>query len=103
MLLSRPLGPGLERLKANALCSQRSRIMGHHFFITASSSVTSIGIFLHSHDGHPTASINATAGSPPKPANALSERNLSSALSHPTKPTLFAKPKSGLETLQLMP
>src|SRR5229473_1839150 len=41
--LRRALGPGLERLKANALCSQRSRIMGHHFFITASSSVTSIG------------------------------------------------------------
>src|SRR5229473_2519728 len=41
--LKRALGPGLERLKANALCSQRSRIMGHHFFITASSSVTSIG------------------------------------------------------------
>jgi hypothetical protein len=29
--------------------------------------------FLHSHDGHTTASINATAGLPPKPANALSE------------------------------
>ena len=35
ILLKRPLGPGLERLKANALCSQRSLIMGHHFFITS--------------------------------------------------------------------
>jgi hypothetical protein len=39
---------------------------GAYFFITASSSVTSFGIF-HSHDGHATASINATAGSPPRP------------------------------------
>jgi hypothetical protein len=54
--------------------------------------------FLHSHDGHTTASINATAGSPPKPANALG-----SDLSKASSPILFAKPKSGLETFQLMP
>jgi hypothetical protein len=44
--------------------------------------------FLHSHEGHPTASLNATAGSPPKPANALWEVTFK-ALSHPTKPNPF--------------
>jgi hypothetical protein len=46
------------------------------------------------HDGHMTASINASTGSPPKPANAFSEVTVQNmGLSHPTKPTLFAKTK----------
>lgn len=52
--------------------SQRSRIMGtifHHGVFYGDE----LWKLLHSHDGHATASINATAGSPPKPANALSE------------------------------
>jgi len=102
MLLRRPLGPGLERLKANALCSQRSRIIGHHFFITASSSVTSIGIFsIHMTGIRRRLSMRPLARR--QSQRTLSRKQPSRTLSHPTKPTLFAKPKSGLETFQLMP
>jgi hypothetical protein len=53
---------------------------------------------------HMTASINAIAGSPPKPANALSEVTFQvRVLSPPTNPTVLREPKSGLETLQLTP
>ena len=60
--------------------------------------------FLHSHDGHMTASINATCWLAAK----ASERSLGGDLSNKgfvtsDQPTLFAKPKSGLKTFQLMP
>jgi len=58
--------------------------------------------FLRSHDGHTTASINATAGLPPKPANALSEATFKAFVAS-DQPTLFAKPKSGLKTFQQTP
>jgi hypothetical protein len=58
--------------------------------------------FLRSHDGHTTASINATAGLPPKPANALSEATFKAIVAS-DQPTLFAKPKSGLKTFQQTP
>jgi hypothetical protein len=64
MFLTRALGPGLERLKAKVLSSQRRRIIGHHFFITASSSVTNIGI-LHSRGDGMTVFIDAHAISSP--------------------------------------
>jgi hypothetical protein len=50
MFLKRAARPGLERLYANGLASQRSRIMGHHFFMTASCSVKSMRL-LHANDG----------------------------------------------------
>jgi hypothetical protein len=47
------------------------------------------------HDGHMTASINASAGSPPKPANALSEVTFQGrVLSHPTNPTALRETKA---------
>jgi hypothetical protein len=49
---------------------------------------------LHSHDGHMAASINASAGSPPKPANACSEATFHvSRLTRPTNPTAFRETK----------
>src|SRR5262249_1504001 len=58
--------PGLERLYANGLAAPRSRIMGHHLWLIAFSSVTSMRI-LHSHDGvHQRVRWLAT-----EPANAL--------------------------------
>ena len=54
--------------------------------------------FLHSHDGHMTASINATAGSPPKPANALSEVTFQTrASSRPTNLPFSQNPSPALK------
>jgi len=58
--------------------------------------------FLHSHDGHTTA-LSMRVLARRQSQRTPSRKQPSKTLSHPTKPTLFAKPKSGLETFQLMP
>ena len=67
MFLKRAERPGLERLNANGLACQRSRIMGHHFVIPASCSVTSMR----------TPPLQRRRPSTPVPARRQSQRTLS--------------------------